>query len=42
MDSSPEVDTLIYVYNENKLNIGDYYVIKIKKQIGIDLEGVIV
>ncbi|MBQ7307562.1 MAG: 30S ribosomal protein S12 methylthiotransferase RimO [Clostridia bacterium] len=41
-NSSPEVDTLIYVYSERQLEIGNYYVVKIKKQIGIDLEGVIV
>lgn len=42
MDSSPEVDTCIYVYSEKPLNIGDYYAIKIVRQLNIDLEGVIV
>ena len=43
MDSSPEVDTNIYVYSESPLEAGKFYNVKIKKVINdIDLEGVIV
>ena len=42
MDSSPEIDTYIYVSSAEPLNIGEYYTLKIVKRIDMDLQGVIV
>lgn len=39
VNSSPEVDTVIYAYSKERLRLGEFCNIKIRKQIGIDLEG---